>query len=79
MTLDDALDALLGPRRTGDLAADLAGAAREAMARRERNTEHGGAVIAAMVESGMSYRDIERETGIPRTTAQRWAVPPTKE
>jgi uncharacterized protein YerC len=78
MGLDDALDSLLGSRGTGDRRTDLVAAAREAMARRERNTEDGGAVIAAMLEDGLSYRDIERLTGIPRTTAQRWAVPPPK-
>ncbi|HEY4005830.1 MAG TPA: hypothetical protein VGM60_11680 [Pseudonocardia sp.] len=79
MNLNDALDALLADRRTGDRTADLAEAAKEAMERRIRNTQHGGAVIAAMVEDGMSYREIERVTGIPSSTAQRWAVPPKRE
>lgn len=78
MTVDEALDALLGDRRTGDLQADLIAAAIEAMDRRERNSQHGGAVLAALTETGLSYRDIERATGIPRTTAQRWAVPPER-
>lgn len=76
MTVDEALDALLGSRRTGDTPADLIAAAKEAMERRKRNTEHGGAVIAALRDSGMSWREIEAATEIPRTTAQRWAEPP---
>ena len=76
MTLDEALDSLLGSRRSGDLTADLIGAAREAMRRREQNSALGGEVIAALLERGHSYRDIERETGIPRATAQRWGRPP---
>ncbi len=78
MTVAEALDALLGSDRTGDMRADLIAGAREAMARRERNTEHGGTVIAALRETGASWRDIEQATGIPRTTAQRWAEPPER-
>jgi len=78
MTADEALDALLGEARTGDMRADLITAAKEAMDRRERNTQHGGAVIAALVEMGLSYRVIEQVTGIPRATAQRWAIPPER-
>ncbi|MGH3867236.1 MAG: hypothetical protein ACRDQ4_14050 [Pseudonocardiaceae bacterium] len=78
MTLDEALDSLLGTSRTGELPADLIAAATEAMDRRERNSIHGGLVIAALTDAGFSYRDIERATGIPRATAQRWATPPTR-
>lgn len=78
MTLDEALTSLLGTARTGDLRADLIAAAREAMDRRERNSLDGGAVIAGMLAMGMSYRDIETATGIPRATAQRWAAPPPR-
>ena len=77
-TLDDALDSLLGTTRTGDRIADLVTAAKEAMDRRERNSIHGGLIIAALVEAGLSYRDIERATQIPRATAQRWAAPPER-
>jgi len=76
MTTEEALQALLGDARTGELRADLLAALAEAMRRRERNTAHGGAVIAALLEHGLSYREIEAATGVPRTTAQRWAVPP---
>ena len=48
------------------------------MDRRERNSQHGGAVLAALVEQGLSWRQIEQATGIPRTTAQRWAEPPKR-
>jgi hypothetical protein len=78
VTADEALTALVGEERTGDLRADLIEAAKEAMRRRERNTIHGGAIIAALVEAGLSYREIEQATGIPRATAQRWAIPPKR-
>lgn len=78
MTVEEALEALLGSERTGDQRADLIAAAKEAMERRIRNTEHGGAVIAALHEAGMSWREIEIATGIARTTAQRWAEPPER-
>ncbi len=78
MTVDEALDALLGDRRTGDQRTDLIAAAKEAMDRRERNSQHGGAVLAALVDQGLSWRQIEQATGIPRTTAQRWATPPER-
>jgi hypothetical protein len=68
--------ASLGIEPTDDRRTDLIRAAQEAMRRRERNTIDGGAVIAALVEMGMSYRDIERATGIPHVTAHRWAAPP---
>jgi uncharacterized protein YerC len=74
--LDEALESLLGPRRTGDREQDLLAAVKEAMERRERNTAHGGAVIAALVESGYTYREIEAATGLARATAHRWAAPP---
>lgn len=78
MTADEAIDALLGDQRAGDTLPDLIEAAKEARYRRERNTEHGGAVITALRSRGMSWRDIERQTGIPRTTAERWAIPPPR-
>lgn len=77
MTADEVLVELLGDQRTGDAHADLIEAAKEAMRRRRHNTLLGGAVIAALRETGMTYREIEEITGIPRTTAQRWAIPPT--
>jgi len=73
--LEDALRSL-GITRTGDDCADLLAAARESMRRREQNSRDGGAVIAALIEFGVSYRDIEREAGIPIATAHRWAAPP---
>ncbi|HEV7831559.1 MAG TPA: hypothetical protein VGP04_22520 [Pseudonocardiaceae bacterium] len=78
MSTEEALVNLLGDRRTADQRADLIAAAREAMRRRESNTTDGGAVIAALVELGLSYRDIERATGIPHVTAHRWATPPKR-
>jgi hypothetical protein len=49
--VDEALAELLGDRRTGDLRADLIVGMNEAMRRRDRNTELGGAVIAALTRS----------------------------
>jgi hypothetical protein len=77
-TLDEALDALLGPNRTGDLDQDLDAAGQEAWERRIRNTEYGAAVIDAMRDRGRSYRDIEERTSIPKSNAQRWATPPSE-
>lgn len=76
-----ALEELLpADRRTGNLADDLAAAARTAMERRVRNSELGGAVIAALYRElkarGGSWRDLEHLTGIPHGTARRWATPP---
>lgn len=85
MTMDDdltpaereALDNLLpADQRTGDLAEDLAAAARESMRRRVDNSKWGGAVIAALYRELQSWRQVETETGIPQASARRWATPP---
>lgn len=76
--VQEALRSLLGDHRTGSRLKDLVLAAREAMQRRIRNSSDGAAVIAALVEAGLSYRTIEAKTGIPKTTAQRWAAPPER-
>lgn len=74
----EALASLLSPaERTGDQVADLVAAARRSLERRRTNSIHGGAVIAALRTHGLSWRDIEQHTGIPKDTAQRWATPPT--
>jgi uncharacterized protein YerC len=78
VSVEQALASLLGSQRSNDRRADLIKAAKEAMRRREQNTYDGGAVIAAMLEDGMSYREIERATGIPVATAHRWATPPER-
>jgi hypothetical protein len=73
----EALAALLSPaERTGDEMADLVAAARRSLERRRTNSAHGGAVIAALHASGLSWRQIEEHTGIAKDTAQRWATPP---
>ncbi len=75
--LTEALEALLAPdERTGDLATDLVAAAKRSLERRRTNSIHGGRVIAALRELGLSWRDIEQRTGIPRETAMRWSEPP---
>jgi len=50
VSVDAALDSLLGSQRSSDRCAGLIKAAKEAMRRREQNTHDGGAVIAALVE-----------------------------
>jgi hypothetical protein len=73
----EALNELLPTeRRTGDLAEDLALAARTAMRRRVDNSRWGGAVIAALHRHLRSWRQLEEVTGIPQATARRWATPP---
>ncbi len=76
MDVDEALTELLHDTRTGGRREDLTAAAVEAWRRRHVNTEAGAAVIAALTDLGMSYQQIEDVTGIPRTTAHRWARPP---
>lgn len=73
---EEALNELLpADQRTGDLVQDLAKAARIAMDRRIRNSQLGGAVIEALHDQ-VSWRELERLTGIPQATARRWAGPP---
>jgi len=74
--VEDALRELLTERRSGDRRDDLVAAAIEAWRRRHVNTEAGAAVLSALADAGLSYRDIERLTGIPSSTAHRWARPP---
>ena len=77
VTVREALDALLGRNRTGDYKDDLIAAAREAMERRKRNSEHGGAILGALRDNvGLTWREIADVTGIPASTAYRWAEPP---
>ena len=74
--LQQILERLLRERRTGELEADLAEAAREVWDRRQRNTDDGGAVIEQLRALGWSLHRIERETGIPVNTARRWGMRP---
>jgi hypothetical protein len=76
MDVEDALRELLPDSQTGERRDDLVTAAIEAWRRRHVNTEAGAAVIAALVDLGLSYRKIADLTGIPVTTAHRWAAPP---
>lgn len=71
---------VLVPRdqQTGDLVADLTSAAQEAWRRRQENTALGGAVLAALYRDAQSWRTVSYITGIPTTTARRWAVPPVE-
>lgn len=72
-----ALAALVPPdERTGEDFADLRAAAREAWKRRQQNTDLGGAVLAALYREAQSWRAVSALTGIPVTTARRWATPP---
>jgi DNA-directed RNA polymerase specialized sigma24 family protein len=80
VNLDEALSELLPEdKRTGDEQADLVAAAAEAWRRRHVNTEAGTAVIAALTDRGLSYRQIADLTGIPAATAHRWARPPEQD
>lgn len=70
-------DLLQDQSRGDDPIADLCLAARISMQRRVSNSNDGGLVIAALRRRhGLSWRAIERCTGIPTRTARRWATPP---
>jgi hypothetical protein len=77
VNVDEALDALLGARRTGNLRDDLFTGLAEAISRRDMNSlnlVHGGLVIEAIrSELGMSYREIEDAFELPKSTAHMWA------
>lgn len=75
MDLPEALAELLGEGATDGRDA-LVAAATEAWRRRHVNTMAGAAVISALHDLGLSYRQITDLTGIPTATAQRWARPP---
>lgn len=79
MNVDEALAELLPQGRTGQERDDLIAAAAEAWRRRHVNTEAGAAVIAALADQGLSYRQISDLTGIPPATAHRWARPPEQD
>ena len=80
VNLDDALAELLrNDRTTGERQDDLVAAAVEAWRRRHVNTEAGAAVLAALADMGLSYRQIQQLTGIPPSTAHRWANPPDQD
>lgn len=75
MDLDTALHELLPEGSDTDETALIA-AAREAWRRRQVNTDAGGAVIAELRARGLSWRQVEEATGIPKDTASRWSRPP---
>ena len=79
MDIEEALQELLPQGPTGEEQADLIAAAVEAWRRRHVNTEAGAAVIAALADRGLSYRQIAELTGIPSATAHRWARPPEQD
>ncbi|MBL7501178.1 hypothetical protein I6A84_16640 [Frankia sp. CNm7] len=79
MDLEEALRELLAQPTTEGGRDDLVSAAKEAWRRRRVNTEAGAAVIAALTEQGLSYRQIADLTGIPAATAHRWARPPEQD
>lgn len=79
MELEQALANLLPGGRSGDEKADMLAALRESWQRRRRNSENGGAVIAALVDpqiGGMTYRQLAEEVGIPLGTLHRWQAAP---
>ncbi len=74
-----ALDSLLpAGERTGDLISDLAEAARRSMQRRRDNSRDGGAVVDALYAEVRSWRQVQKLTGIPVTSARRWSAPPSE-
>ena len=79
VNLDDALAELLRNDRTDERQDDLVAAAVEAWRRRHVNTEAGAVVLAALADMGLSYRQIQQLTGIPPSTAHRWANPPDQD
>lgn len=64
--------------QTGDFDEDLAAAGRAAWRIRHANTVNGGEVISMLRRRGFSWPQIKKMTGIPISTAQRWAVPPVR-
>lgn len=81
VSLENALMDLLGRPPGPDHVTDLLAAGAEAMRRRERNTELGEVVFAAIGEvvtefDDLSWRDVERATGAKKSTAQRWGTRP---
>jgi len=70
---ENVLDDLLGDRQTGDRKTDLIAGMVE-FVRRQREIMLSGAAIVKVMKSemGMTYREIEEKTGVPRATAQRW-------
>lgn len=63
--------------RAEDPIEDLCEAARESMRIRVRNSHNGGLVLAALRRRHrLTWREIERRTGINTRTARRWATPP---
>jgi DNA invertase Pin-like site-specific DNA recombinase len=78
MDSDEALHGLLGDNiPEGYRASRLAGL-HESMHRREVNSQQGGQMIQDLIDDGMSYREIEKATGYPRSTLQRWVAPPKR-
>lgn len=74
-----ALDSLLpAAERTGDLVSDLAEAGRRSMQRRRDNSRDGGAVVDALYAEVRSWRQVEKLTGIPMTSARRWSAAPSE-
>lgn len=79
-TLSEALAELVPGGPTGDLEADIRAAVAETWRRRKSNTAYGAVVLSAILDrrrpGGLTYRQLEVEFGIPKTTANRWATPP---
>jgi hypothetical protein len=68
---------LQGIDQVEDPVENLCLAARESMKVRERNSHNGGLVLTALRRRHrLTWREIERRTGINTRTARRWSVPP---
>jgi hypothetical protein len=67
------LDALIPVHeRTENPRKYWAAVVRIAMQAREDNTRLGAAAIAALRAQGVTWRELEKETGVPWATARRW-------
>lgn len=78
MTVEEAIEALLDRPRSTDETADLIEAVMASMRIRARNSQRGGAVLAALHQRVQSWREVERLTGIPRETAAGRCHPTTR-
>lgn len=71
---DQAVSSVLPPgERTGNDLADLLAALRAIQDARSRTAETGGTLVRALRAAGLSWREIEAETGVDHRTARRWA------
>jgi hypothetical protein len=71
LTPDEALDELLGDKRTEDHVADLVNAAKALRHWQSIYPQAAAAVVSALLYH-MPYREIEAKTGLARSTMHGW-------